>query len=379
MLVLGIESSCDETAAAVVADGERIRASVVASQVLTHEKYGGVVPELASREHLRAIEPVVDEACRQAEVTLRDVDAIAVTEGPGLIGSLLVGLVYGKALALSLNKPLVGVNHLEGHIHAVLLENKMDRAAGKTVPEARFPAVTLVVSGGHTTLFHVASGSPNDPQTSPRFNYTQLGHTRDDAAGEAFDKVAKLLALGYPGGPVIDKLSRFGNPHAVDFGHIKMKGNPLDFSFSGLKTAVLYRVRGKELAREAEERRSWRKTVERPTLDDIRGHCSQATIDLIASFQHAVVQDLVERTLAAAEDWRVDNIFVSGGVACNSLLRQRFAESSKGFRIFFPSPALSTDNAAMIAAAGYYKLLAGERAGVSLTAHASFPLGVKQA
>jgi len=376
MLVLGIESSCDETAAAVVTDGERIRASVVASQVLTHEKYGGVVPELASREHLRAIEPVVDEACRQAEVTLRDVDAIAVTEGPGLIGSLLVGLVYGKALALALNKPLVGVNHLEGHIHAVLLENKIERAAGKLVPEAQLPAVALVVSGGHTTLFHVAPGAPS-AHPYPRFDYTQLGHTRDDAAGEAFDKVAKLLALGYPGGPVIDQLSRFGDSHAVDFGHIKMRGNPLDFSFSGLKTAVLYRVRGTELAREAEERRAWRKTVEKTTLDDLRGHCSQATLDLIASFQHAVVQDLVERTLAAAEASRVDNIFVSGGVACNSLLRQHFADRGRGFQVFFPSPALSTDNAAMIAAAGYYKLLAGERAGNSLTAHASFPLGAK--
>jgi N6-L-threonylcarbamoyladenine synthase len=377
MLVLGIESSCDETAAAVVADGERIRSSVVASQVLTHEKYGGVVPELASREHLCAIEPVVDEACRQAEVTLRDVDAIAVTEGPGLIGSLLVGLVYGKALALALNKPLVGVNHLEGHIHAVLLENKMDRAAGHPLPETRLPAVTLVVSGGHTTLFHVTPGSLSAQHPSPRFAYTQLGHTRDDAAGEAFDKVAKLLALGYPGGPVIDKLSRFGNPHAVDFGRIKMRGNPLDFSFSGLKTAVLYRVRGTELAREAEERRAWRKTVAKTTLDDLRGHCSQATLDLITSFQHAVVQDLVERTFAAAEASRVDNIFVSGGVACNSLLRQRFADRCRGFQVFFPSPALSTDNAAMIAAAGYYKLLAGERAGISLTAHASFPLGAK--
>jgi N6-L-threonylcarbamoyladenine synthase len=377
VLVLGIESSCDETAAAVVADGETIRASVVASQVLTHEKYGGVVPELASREHLRAIGPVVDEACRQAQVTLRGVDAIAVTEGPGLIGSLLVGLVYGKALALALNKPLVGVNHLEGHIHAVFLENKMDRAAGKPLAEARLPAVALVVSGGHTTLFHVTQGPPGAQQASPRFDYTQLGHTRDDAAGEAFDKVARLLALGYPGGPVIDKLSRFGDSHAVDFAHIKMKGNPRDFSFSGIKTAVLYRVRGTELADEAEQRRAWRKTVEKTTLEDLRGHCSQATIDLIASFQHAVVQDLVERTLAAAEDSRVDNIFVSGGVACNSLLRQRFADRCKGFQIFFPSPALSTDNAAMIAAAGYYKLLAGERAGVSLTVHASFPLGVK--
>jgi N6-L-threonylcarbamoyladenine synthase len=378
MLVLGIESSCDETAAAVVADGERICSSAVASQILMHEKYGGVVPELASREHLRAIGPVVDEACQQAAVTLREVDAIAVTEGPGLIGSLMVGLVYGKALALSLHKPLVGVNHLEGHIHAVLLEKKLDRAAGKPLPEAQVPAVTLVVSGGHTTLFHVAPGASGAQQAFPPFAYTQLGHSRDDAAGEAFDKVARLLALGYPGGPIIDKLSRFGDPHAVDFGHIRMKGNPFDFSFSGLKTAVLYRVRGKDLAVEAEERRAWRKTVQRPNLDELRGRCSQATLDLIASFQYAVVQDLVERTLAAAEDSHVDNIFVSGGVACNSLLRQRFAHRCKGFQVFFPSPSLSTDNAAMIAAAGYYKLLAGERAGISLAPQASFPLGVKR-
>ena len=378
MLVLGIESSCDETAAAVVADGERICSSAVASQILMHEKYGGVVPELASREHLRAIDPVVDEACRQADLTLRDVDGIAVTEGPGLVGSLMVGLVYGKALALALNKPLVGVNHLEGHIHAVLLENKMDRAAGKPLPEARIPAVTLVVSGGHTTLFLVAPGAPGAPQAFPPFAYTPLGHTRDDAAGEAFDKVARLLALGYPGGPIIDKLSRFGDPRAVDFGHIKMKGNPLDFSFSGLKTAVLYRVRGTGLAVEAEERRAWRKTVQRPTLDDLHGQCSQATLDLVASFQHAVVHDLVERTLAAAEDSRVDNIFVTGGVACNSLLRQRFTVRCRGFQVFFPSPTLSTDNAAMIAAAGYYKLLAGERSGIDLAPHASLPLGAKK-
>ncbi len=379
MLILGIESSCDETAAAVVADGARICASVVASQILTHEKYGGVVPELASREHLRAIEPVVDEACRRAQVNLHDLDAIAVTEGPGLIGSLLVGLVYGKTLALSLDKPLVGVNHLEGHVHAVLLENKIDRASGEPVAEAGLPAVTLVVSGGHTSLFYV-SAAMKGQEANGQFHYRQLGQTRDDAAGEAFDKVAKLLALGYPGGPVIDKLSRFGKAHAVDFGRIKMRGNPLDFSFSGLKTAVLYRVRGTEFAREAEERRAWRRTVNQPGLDDIRAHCSQATLDLIASFQQAAVQDLVERTLAAAEDSQVDTVFVTGGVACNSLLRQQFLDRGKtqGLHVFFPSPALSTDNAAMIAAAGYYKLLAGERAGISLTAHASFPLGVER-
>jgi len=385
MVVLGIESSCDETAAAVVVDGAKILSSVVASQVSTHEKYGGVVPELASREHLRKIVPVVDEACRRAGVGVQEVEAIAVTEGPGLIGSLLVGLVYGKALALSLGKPLVGVNHLEGHIHAVLLENQSadGLASSGTVQEAQLPAVTLVVSGGHTSLFLVAATAVGAP-TAPRrpalqsFNYRRLGQTRDDAAGEAFDKVAKLLALGYPGGPVIDGLARHGNPEAVDFGRIRMKGNPLDFSFSGLKTAVLYRVRGTSLATEAEQRREWRKGAAREVVrDHLPDQCSQETLDLVASFQKAAVQDLVERTLAAADACRVDSIFVSGGVACNTLLRERFTEAaqSRRLRVYFPSPALSTDNAAMIAAAGYYKLAAGERAGVSLTAHASLPLG----
>jgi len=375
MKVLGIETSCDETAAAVVADGARILSSVVASQVPTHEKYGGVVPELASREHLRKIRPIVDEALRQAAVTLEEVDALAVTEGPGLIGSLLVGLVYGKALALALGKPLVGVNHLEGHIHAVLLENEMARQGDPALPKTELPAVTLVVSGSHTSLFLVEI---LDRSGNPVFSYQPLGQTRDDAAGEAFDKVAKLLALGYPGGPIIDRLSAFGNPNGVEFGRIKMKGNPLDFSFSGLKTAVLYRVRGTGLATEAEERRAWRKTAGRVTTEDLRAHCSQATIDLVASFQQAVVTDLVERTLAAAERARVQTILVSGGVACNSLLRRQFAEAARScaLRVFFPSPELSTDNAAMIAAAGYHRLRAGLRADTLLTAHASFPLGV---
>jgi N6-L-threonylcarbamoyladenine synthase len=376
MLVLGIESSCDETAAAIVADGAKILSSVVASQILTHAKYGGVVPELASREHLRKIEPVVDEACKCARVGIQEVDGVAVTEGPGLVGSLLVGLVYGKALALALAKPLVGVNHLEGHIHAVLLENRMERLAGRRVEEAQLPAVTLVVSGGHTSLFLVEEGRPR-ANLHPVFNYKRLGQTRDDAAGEAFDKVAKLLALGYPGGPVIDELARAGDGQAVDFGRIKMRGNSLDFSFSGLKTAVLYRVRNTPLAVEAEERRAWRQVQQNAPADELRAHCSQATLDLIASFQNAVVRDLVERTLAAADAAQVDSIFVSGGVACNSLLRARFVETSRrqGFRVFFPSPALCTDNAAMIAAAGYYKLRAGQLADATLTAHASFPLG----
>jgi N6-L-threonylcarbamoyladenine synthase len=377
MLILGIESSCDETAAAVVEDGERILSSIVASQILTHEKYGGVVPELASREHLRRIVPVVDEALKKANVSLAKIEAVAVTEGPGLIGSLLVGLVYGKAVALSLGKPLVGVNHLEGHIHAVMLENKMTLAAGRTSEVARTPAVTLVVSGGHTILYYVDSGS-NPALAAPLFTYKRLGQTRDDAAGEAFDKVAKLLALGYPGGPVIDRLARSGDASAVEFGRIKMKGNRLDFSFSGLKTAVLYRVRGTLLADEAEERRTWRKSPGRATADEVRAHCSQATLDLVAGFQNAVVTDLVERTLAAAEIERVETIFVSGGVACNSLLRERFAEAGRQNRlsVFFPPPSLSTDNAAMIAAAGYHKLRRGERADALLTAHASLPLGV---
>jgi N6-L-threonylcarbamoyladenine synthase len=293
-----------------------------------------------------------------------------------LVGSLLVGLVFGKALALALAKPLVGVNHLEGHIHAVLLENRMDRLAGKPVEEAQLPAVTLVVSGGHTSLFLVEEGRARAESHSV-FNYKRLGQTRDDAAGEAFDKVARLLALGYPGGPVIDQLARWGNAQAVDFGRIKMRGNPLDFSFSGLKTAVLYRVRGTPLAVEAEQRRAWRQACQNPSVDELRAHCSRATLDLIASFQSAVVHDLLERTLAAAEAAQVDSIFISGGVACNSLLRARSVEVSRaqGFRVFLPSPALCTDNAAMIAAAGYYKLKAGQLAGATLAAHASLPLG----
>jgi tRNA N6-adenosine threonylcarbamoyltransferase len=377
MRVLGIESSCDETAAAVVEDGTRILSNVVSSQIPIHEKFGGVVPELASREHLRKIVPVVDEACRRAGVSLAEIEGVAVTEGPGLIGSLLVGLVYGKALALSLGKPLVGVNHLEGHIHAVLLENAMARQAGDPVPAASFPIVTLVVSGGHTILFRVERET-SSADDSPLFAYHKLGQTRDDAAGEAFDKVAKLLALGYPGGPVIDRLAPHGNPRAFELGRIRMKGNQLDFSFSGLKTAVLYRVRGTPLASEAEERRSWRNGVkEQISIDELRTHCSQGTLDLLACFQEAVVTDLVQRTVAAVAQAKVSWVFVSGGVACNSLLRKRFSQAAREnrFQVLFPAPALSTDNAAMIAAAGFYKLAAGQQAGRSLTAHASFPLG----
>src|SRR5579885_3446414 len=232
--ILGIETSCDETAAAVLEDGARLRSSVVASQMATHGKYGGVVPELASREHLRAIVPVVRRAVEEAGIAYSQLDAIAVTQGPGLVGALMVGSVYAKSLAFSLGKPLIAINHLEGHIYAILLEERLN---GRAEPE--FPALSLVVSGGHTLLAITETVGSDSAGTGPVLHHRLLGRTRDDAAGEAFDKVAKLLALGYPGGPVVDKLAKFGNPHAVAFSRPKMKGNPLDFSFSGTKTAVL--------------------------------------------------------------------------------------------------------------------------------------------
>jgi len=366
-LILGIESSCDETAAAIVAGGWRILSSVVASQIDIHRKYGGVVPELASREHLRQIVPVVREAAEQAGVALRDVDAIAVTRGPGLIGSLLVGVTYGKVLAMALGKPLIGVNHLEGHIHAVLLEAHV---AGRA-PE--FPAVCLIVSGGHTILYSVRAESSDG---ALRFSYGRIGSTRDDAAGEAYDKVAKMLALGYPGGPVIDKLAAHGNPKAVAFGEPRMKGNPYDFSFSGIKTAVLYYLRrNPQLQGEIDARQEALGRGERKA-DALRALSSATNLDLVASFQRAVVADLVNRTLAAAEQHAVKTVLVSGGVAANSELRRTFEEEAarRNLCVFFPSRALSTDNAAMIAAAGYARFRAGEREEATMNAEASFPL-----
>jgi len=366
-LILGIESSCDETAAAIVAGGRRILSSVVASQIDIHRKYGGVVPELASREHLRQIVPVVREAAGQAGVELRDLDAIAVTRGPGLIGSLLVGLTYGKVLAMALGKPLVGVNHLEGHVHAVLLEA---HASGR---QPELPAVCLIVSGGHTILYHVTSESQNG---SRRFSYARIGGTRDDAAGEAYDKVARMVALGYPGGPIIDKLAPHGNAQAIRFGEPKMSGNPHDFSFSGIKTAVLYHLRrNPQLQPEIEARQQALARGERGA-DALRALCTPSTLDLIASFQRAVVANLVSRTLAAAEQRDARSVLVSGGVAANSELRRRFeAEAARrGIDVYFPSRALSTDNAAMIAAAGHARFLAGDRADSTLEAEANLPL-----
>jgi tRNA N6-adenosine threonylcarbamoyltransferase len=370
--ILGIESSCDETAAAVVAGGRTILSSIVASQVDIHRKYGGVVPELASREHLRQIVPVVREAMSEAGLALADLDAIAVTQGPGLVGSLLVGLTYGKVLALALGKPLLAVNHLEGHVHAVFLEA---HAAGRT---PKLPAACLIVSGGHTLLYHVDKNSCAAGDDAMHLAYRRIGGTRDDAAGEAYDKVAKMLALGYPGGPVIDKLAPSGNSSAVRFGGPKMKGNSYDFSFSGIKTAVLYHLRNHpEFQEEIEARQHALARGERGA-DALRERCSPATLDLIASFQRAVVENLVGKTLAAAEQFRAQTVLVSGGVAANRELRSRFADETKrrGLEVYFPSLPLSTDNAAMIAAAAYPKFVAGERASAELNAAPNFPIGV---
>jgi N6-L-threonylcarbamoyladenine synthase len=372
--ILGIESSCDETAAAVVADGREILSSVVASQIDVHRKYGGVVPELASREHLRQIVPVVREALLQANMQLQDLDAIGVTQGPGLVGALLVGITYGKTLAAALQKPLVPVNHLEGHVHAVFLE------AHKTGRAPKLPAVCLIVSGGHTVLYEVKEQwhSHSRDAAPPVFEYRKIGQTRDDAAGEAYDKVAKLLGLGYPGGPILDRLAAAadGAPAPVKFGPTKTRGNPLDFSFSGLKTAVLYHVREHpEYAPEIQRREEALARGERK-YEQLLPLCSAQTLALVREFQNAVVRDLVERAMAAAEELSAESVLVSGGVAANSQLRATFEErgKAKGVEVFFPSRALSTDNAAMIAAAAYFRFRANQFADASLNADPSLKL-----
>jgi N6-L-threonylcarbamoyladenine synthase len=375
-LVLGIESSCDETAAAVVAQGRHTLSSVVASQIATHAPYGGVVPELASREHLRNIVPVVEAALREAAVSLAEIEAVAVTEGPGLAGALLVGITYGKTLAWAAAKPLIAVNHLEGHIHAVLLAE-----AERGEPDAgEAPTLALVVSGGHTHLYLAHRHGPG-------WRYQTVGRTVDDAAGEAFDKVAKLLGLGYPGGPWIDTLAAHGDPQAVLFrfaevrsraarqkGHSEaIRGETL-FSFSGIKTAVLRHAEQHGLAAAAERRRALLGPHAQPL--EALPLCDAATLDLLASFQHAVVGNLVDRTFAAAERTGARRLLVSGGVAANRELRTRFLTQAqaRGVTVAFPSLALSTDNAAMIAAAAWPKLQAGELAPWTLSAQPTLRL-----
>jgi N6-L-threonylcarbamoyladenine synthase len=354
MLILGIETSCDETAAAVVEDGQTILSSVVASQLATHGKYGGVVPELASREHLRAIVPVVRLALEQAVRTMEDLSAVAVTEGPGLVGSLLVGITYAKSICFARGLPLIGVNHIEGHIHAVFLEAS---SAGENV---EFPALALVVSGGHTHLFEVREG----------FAYRLLGKTRDDAAGEAYDKVAKLLGFGYPGGPIIDQLAPQGNPNAVKFTSPKMKGNTLDFSFSGLKTAVLRWVEQHDLTDEIEARRR----LENPALEDWLRLTPRPTLDLLASFQRTVIDELLRHAATSAEKIGARTLIISGGVACNAGLRAAARNAHLPYPVFFPTPGLSSDNAAMIAAAAFPKLRQGRFDDFALRAQANLAL-----
>lgn len=334
VLILAIESSCDETAAAVVKNGREVLSNVINTQIAIHTEYGGVVPEIASRKHIENINPVIKKALTDAGVTLDDIDAIGVTYGPGLVGALLVGVAEAKAIAFAKNKPLVGVHHIEGHISANYVENK----------ELEPPFVALVVSGGHTHLVKV-----NDYG-----EYEIIGRTRDDAAGEAFDKVARAIGLGYPGGPKIDKLAKEGNPEAIEFPRAHVDDAPYDFSFSGIKSAVLNYInsanmQGKEINR----------------------------ADVAASFQKAVVDALVSRAVKLAKECGMDKLAIAGGVASNSALRAAVQEecAKNNIRFFSPSPVLCTDNAAMIGAAAYYEYIKGVRHGYDLNAVPNLKLG----
>lgn len=327
LLTLAIESSCDETAAAVIMEGREVLSNIISSQIEIHKQYGGVVPEIASRHHLNNVNTVVDQALEEAGVTLEDVDMIGVTYGPGLVGALLIGLATAKAYALAADKPLIGVHHIHGHICANYIEHK----------DLEPPFMALVISGGHTNIVEVED-----------YNKCRvLGGTRDDAAGEAYDKVARVLGLGYPGGPLIDKIAREGNPHAVEFKRVFLEKGSLDFSFSGIKTGVLNYINSeKQAGRE----------INVP--------------DVAASFQAAVLDVIVAKTVGAAVDMGKDKIVLAGGVASNSMLREMLRKEcdKKGLKLYYPAPILCTDNAAMIGCAAYYRYMAGERDGLDLDA-----------
>ena len=334
ILILAVESSCDETAAAVVKNGREVLSNIISSQIALHTLYGGVVPEIASRKHIEAIDGVITQALQEAGVTLEDIDAIGVTYGPGLVGALLVGLAEAKALAFAANKPLVGVHHIEGHICANYIENK----------DFEPPYMALVVSGGHSHLVYVSDYG----------KYEILGRTRDDAAGEAFDKVARAIGLGYPGGPKIDRLSKEGNPEAIPFPRAHVEEAPYDFSFSGLKSAVLNYLNKCRMMGE-------------PVCE----------ADVAASFQQAVVDVLVDNAIRGARDYHMDRLAIAGGVASNQTLRRAMEEACRKENITFyhPSPVLCTDNAAMIGAAAYYEYLKGTRHGLDLNAVPNLKLG----
>lgn len=334
ILILGIESSCDETAAAVVKNGREVLSNIISSQIAIHTQYGGVVPEIASRKHVENINGVIERALTEADVTLDDIDAIAVTYGPGLIGALLVGVAEAKAIAYAKSKPLVGVHHIEGHVCANYIQNK----------DLEPPFLCMIVSGGHTHLVKVSDYG----------KYEIIGRTRDDAAGEAFDKVARAIGLGYPGGPKVDKLSKEGNDHAIDFPKAKVEGAPYDFSFSGVKSAVLNYI----------------------NMHEMKGEKINAA-DVAASFQRSVVEAIVDRTVHAAKEFGLKKVALAGGVASNSCLRQTMKDECEknGLGIYYPSPILCTDNAAMIACAGYYEYINGTRHGLDLNAVANLKIG----
>ncbi|WP_036607299.1 tRNA (adenosine(37)-N6)-threonylcarbamoyltransferase complex transferase subunit TsaD [Oribacterium sp. P6A1] len=332
--ILGIESSCDETAAAVIRNGREVRSNIISSQIAIHTEYGGVVPEIASRKHLEKIDDVVSLALKEADCTFDDIDAIAVTYGPGLVGALLVGVAEAKALSFALNKPLIGVHHIEGHISANYIENK----------DLEPPFACLIVSGGHTHLVMVEDYG----------KYEIVGRSRDDAAGEAFDKVARAVGLGYPGGPKVDNAARTGDPHAIEFPRGVVAGNPYDFSFSGIKSAVLNHINKAKM-----------------TGTEIN------IPDLCASFQEAVTDSLVSRAINLCKERGIKKLAIAGGVASNSHIRSRLESECKenGIRFYRPSPVLCTDNAAMIGCAGYYEYLKGLRDGLELNACPNLKLG----
>ena len=333
-LILAIESSCDETAASVVKNGRCVLSNIISSQIAIHTLYGGVVPEIASRKHIEKINQVVEAALKEADVTLDDIDAIGVTYGPGLVGALLVGVAEAKAIAYAKKKPLVGVHHIEGHVSANYIEH----------PDLEPPFLCEIISGGHTHLVIVKDYG----------SFEILGRTRDDAAGEAFDKVARAIGLGYPGGPKIDKLAKEGNPHAIDFPRAHMEDAPYDFSFSGVKSAVLNHLNKCRMTGE-------------PIVE----------ADIAASFQQAVVDVLVDNAIRAAKDYHMDRLAIAGGVASNGALRAAMeaACEKEGIRFYRPSPIFCTDNAAMIACAGYYDYLHGKRSGLDLNAVPNLALG----